>query len=165
MNLVPNRTYNFDFFYAERHVESSEIQITTNILSPGLLSLQAIGDSTITAGIPKNALVAVLDDASGLPLKHLPTSITWSLVNPQPGDSIVIGIGDTVRVVAQQAYRLIQVKAVYTANGIIENSKTATLWVLPGAAKYVSIEPLNGDTTKTTTTGAPGIQLNQPESS
>ena len=38
LGLTPGNKYNFDFFYCERNVSGSDIEITTNILSSGSLS-------------------------------------------------------------------------------------------------------------------------------
>ena len=49
LGLKDGERYEFDFFYAERHVTGSNIKITTNILTPGRLILEFLGDSALIA--------------------------------------------------------------------------------------------------------------------
>jgi fibro-slime domain-containing protein len=113
--LEKGKKYDFDFFYAERHVTGSSIWITTNIItvSPDTLEL-SVSNSTIKAGDTASIAAAVKDQFGEL-RPEWSDQVTWEIVpqTARPGDVLVGGAGPAAqnRFTATEAYRTVQIRA------------------------------------------------------
>ena len=150
LGLQVGRTYTISVFWAERHITGSNCRITTNIFMPNQLFLETIGNDTLTAGVPKQVLKALLVDENGDPLPDsVAEAVTWQIVSGQPGDSIMNPgkQGQIPTVQATMAWRSITVTAEYRNPAMpVPVRATRQIWVQPAAANHIVIEALTNDT-------------------
>lgn len=147
LGLEAGKRYSFDFFYAERHVTGSNIKITTNILTPGRLILEFLGDTALTAGTSRDVIQAVVKDEAGQPIDDFdPSKLQWSLQDPQTGDKIApSGLGNKANLYAEKAWRYVNVHATYT---LVEDGKQyelsadARVWVNPADPAAIFVEDI-----------------------
>ena len=161
--LTPGQTYDFDFFYAERHTKSSKIWITTNLISTNIcteVTIEAIPPAaTIPAGDSIMYLGTVWYDSTGADgiTHHLPDSIlsdfiTWSFVSDNPSSnpansSLSAALGSQTIFTSTEAFETFTITASYEdpiTNEI--TTATATVFITAGPPDHLVIDA-DADTT------------------
>ncbi|MBD3242117.1 MAG: fibro-slime domain-containing protein, partial [Chitinivibrionales bacterium] len=157
LNLVNGETYTLHFFYCERHVTGSHIQITTNLVAPlkiDSLRIAAVPnydqipvDSTITYTAQVWVDTTVTDPVTGISrdssyeCPECLSSVRWSLDGDPNNPPLTNDNGGMTQFVAQRAH----VTYVITASIFDPTTRTMltasdTVTVLPGPAHRVYIE-------------------------
>jgi fibro-slime domain-containing protein len=153
--MQAGQKYNFDLFYAERHVTGSDITITTNIFSgAGSIKLYGNGGPPNTSTNPPLGSLDTATAGQGFPLY---AHVFDSLGNSQPKwDSTVVwtitaqnGMGSPVLstdsgastlLIPQKAFGTITITATYKDPSGKTLSISITVWVNPGKGNHVVIE-------------------------
>lgn len=149
-----NRKDTLDFFYAERHVTGSDIQITTNIISTqpiGINLSRVPATNIINTGDSIVYAASVIDDTLGV-RKDLSRLITWSVAPLVPGSirpnftpaarMLRSTAGDSNTFYGGQAYRYYVITSVLVDPSNPSNilRKYDTVYVKPGPDYRVVIE-------------------------
>lgn len=113
LGLQEGKTYDFDFFYAERHVTQSSIRITTNLVStpPPSVFLIAAGSGRC-AGDTIDMTVTIRDENDSLRNAEYGDSVSWEIVSgSNPASTLPITSGDTVDFMPTEAYDTVRIAA------------------------------------------------------
>jgi fibro-slime domain-containing protein len=147
------KKYNFDLFYAERHVVASDILITTNLFTPpGYLQLFSKPDApgpnnpslgpkdTANAGEPFSIYAHVFDSLyNWMPSKD--ALVTWTMTDQQGNPIISSQQGPSISYTATDAFGNVNIVATFTDP---ETKKVITaslsMYIAPGAAHHIVIE-------------------------
>ncbi|MBN1759825.1 MAG: fibro-slime domain-containing protein [Chitinispirillaceae bacterium] len=140
--------YTLDFFYAERHVTGSNIQISTNIISaePSEIHLYAYPSDTVCAGEQLMAVAVVIDN-DGNPLPVMSDSTLWRIIPNGANTDAHLStnnptnplMGDTIYFNPTEAYALEGIEGrLQTSSGTIYD----TIWIYVKACNpdHVTIE-------------------------
>ncbi len=149
LSLQDDNIYTFDFFYVERHVTGSSIQITTNLVrKPPVLDLAAFPSDTICPGELTTLTASVTDSISG-DRPDLDSLTQWRVIAHNGPDSTLFSYtGATITYMPNVAYQRIVIEgSVTVGNETILD--TLTLTVLPCREYRVSIEATLVDTNDT----------------
>jgi fibro-slime domain-containing protein len=148
VNTIPGLqtggVYDLHIFYAERHSDSSHIKITTNMIQPyvNTFKLKVVGDSTLTAGVPK-IIIADATDQFENRKADWSDSVSWKISNPQAGDTILSPArnarNDSARISATMAHRWVTLHGTLTL-GNVTKTDSVRLYVNPGTASQLVIE-------------------------
>jgi fibro-slime domain-containing protein len=153
--MQSGQKYNFDLFYAERHVTGSDITITTNIFSAaGSIKLYGNGGLPNT---PTNPALGSLDTAvagQGFPLyvhvfdslgnmrSDWDSTVIWT-ITAQNGLGIPILSTDTGSshvLLPQKAFGTVTITATYKDQSGKTLTTSITVWINPGKGNHVVIE-------------------------
>lgn len=156
LNLVIGKTYNFDFFYAERHTTASTIRITTDLFKPrpaGIIvrtdtlpvnprdTTLDINDTTLIAGQCVKFKLHIIDDTLGLRPEY-DSLIQWEFLDTMGNVIHFDTVSDTNHVCVTKAYGCIKIRLTFRdpedATNIIRDS--IQLCVQQGAASHLLIE-------------------------
>ncbi len=154
--MTPGQKYNFDLFYAERHVTGSDITITTNIFTPaGAIKLYG-NDGPINT--PTNPPLGPLDtavagqgfplyvhvlDSLGNPVAKWDSTVTWTISsqNGLGNPILTTQVGGSTVLIPEKAFGLVTITATYTDPTTKQTLKTTiSVWVNPGPGTAVWIE-------------------------
>jgi fibro-slime domain-containing protein len=149
LSLQDDNIYSFDFFYVERHVTGSSIQITTNLVrKPPVLELEAFPTDTICPGELTTLTATVTDSISG-DRSDLADLTQWRVIAHNGPDSTLFSYtGATITYLATVAYQRIVIEGRITV-GSETILDTLTLTVMPCGPYKVSIEATPVDTNDT----------------
>jgi fibro-slime domain-containing protein len=143
--LVPDQSYSFDLYYAERHSEGSHIRINSNVISasPSEVRINVFPSDTIKAG-DTALIIGTVVDKNGKEMLIPSDSIRWTQVqsNIKPGDQIVIPMNDTTKFTGTVAYRRIGIIGAYRS-GTITIIDTAWIYIKPNDPSQVDIDLQN----------------------
>jgi fibro-slime domain-containing protein len=159
--MVAGGHYPLKLFSAERQSQGSHVKITTNMLVPSKMTLEAVGDSA-TAGVPTEVLRAIVFDDAGHEITVPGDNIKWNIVTPMPGDQITNpnSTGVTVTFQGTVAWRFVTLEATYTNDKGAKITTTKDVWVSPAAADHIVIEKLK--TAATDTGKVQNLNLDMP---
>jgi fibro-slime domain-containing protein len=153
--LVAGQKYNFDFFYCERHTNSADIRITTNLFTPPAfvriyrvtppnfsdLSNPLGNLDSAFSGTPLN-LVAHLFDSTGTLRPEYDSLITWTMTDSL-GTIITKLKGDSTTLVPVKAYGIVNLTATFK-NPADPNApavvKTIQVYIGPGKPNRINIQ-------------------------
>ncbi|MBN1309441.1 MAG: fibro-slime domain-containing protein [Chitinispirillaceae bacterium] len=117
-----NQEYTLHFFYAERHVTGSSIQITTNIISakPAKITLVASPDSNVCAG-DTVTLYAVVLDANGDTMTNVGDSTYWDIISTggNPDSRLSGSRGSPIYFVPTEAYAHDTIEGTLQYKGVV----------------------------------------------
>ena len=155
-NLVPGRSYKFDFFSAERHLTASTIHIETNLFTPpGLVQMYHVTPPNYSdlsnpvgnldsafSGTPFN-LAAHVFDSTGTPRPEYDSAITWTLTDDSMGTVITKNSNDTTTLLSGKAYGWVTLTATFK-NPSDPNApiytKTIHIYIGPGKPNRINIQ-------------------------
>jgi fibro-slime domain-containing protein len=141
-HLDDGKRYSLDLFYAERHSDASNIQITTNMFTPHIRDFHIEGpqNRTMVAGNIDTLIAAVYDDFGYR--EDWSDNITWKIIANGRGANLVPSgtdhdsiayLTDTV------AYNTVWIEATISV-GNEEKHDTVYVYVLPNRADHLVIE-------------------------
>jgi fibro-slime domain-containing protein len=143
--MVPDQSYSFDLYYAERHSAGSHIRINSNVISasPSEIRIKVYPSDTIKAG-DTALIIGTVVDKNGKDMPIPSDSIRWTQVqsNVKPGDQIVIPVNDTTKFTGTVAYRRIGIIGTYRS-GTITIIDTAWIYIKPNDPSQVDIDLQN----------------------
>lgn len=140
LGLQVGKSYNIDFFFAERMWPRSTIKITTNMIMPKL-RLDVSADR-IKAG-QTATVTAILTDVTGAQNELLAQYVTWEIVDDTlENDRLSTKEGRVTEFSATKAYRYRTIRATFAApDGQLDTlHATARIWVDPADPSQVVIE-------------------------
>ena len=154
LGLKIDSTYNFDFFYCERHTTASDIKVTTNIITaiPIDALLLSVGDDTIQAGATLT-IESYLKNKQNQIVKtdsSVYNLVNWQILNTtaypkMPGDTFYFPTPkvNNQKIIASgtRAYRSFQIRAFFidpTTNQLVDD--TATIYITPGPPYRITVE-------------------------
>jgi len=159
-NLEEGKKATFNFFYAERHSDDSNIKITTNIVNAVDVGMEIrVTGDTIVAGVPKPAWAVIEMETGEYRKDFAKGSFTWKATDvgpqkngtPVAGQQVTVAPGnknakpldksDSITVTATKAYTWVKILGSYydsLTNHTVKDS--IYVWVAPGPATQVSIE-------------------------
>lgn len=150
-DLIDYEKYTLDFFYVERHVHGSNIQITTNILSPIVsFDLDVYPNDTVCPYTPVTLESVVTDDVSG-ERPDLSQTTRWRVLdlNGQSEDALSDTIGSLVTFTPDVAYsRVILEGVVFDGKDTLRDTITIQVDTCEAYKIYIEANPV--DTTDTT---------------
>jgi fibro-slime domain-containing protein len=139
--LVPDQTYSFDLYYAERHSAGSHIRINSNVISasPSEVRIDVFPSDTIAAG-DTATIIGTIVDKNGKALPIQSDSIRWTQdrSNVKPGDQIVTAMNDSTEFTGTVAFRRIGIVGTYRS-GNVTIIDTAWIYIKPGDPALVDI--------------------------
>jgi fibro-slime domain-containing protein len=150
LGLELNRSYHFDFFYAERHTSLSTIQITTNLLKPKLLkeiNISVSPNDTIKVGEIATGTAQVIDEDDSLrtDYNHL---VQWQKIEnwtdpPRKNGPLTQNSGETTSFQGLVAFRTVTLVA--SVQDTVDPDKpvyydTVQVYVAPGDPHHVILE-------------------------
>ncbi|MBD3346063.1 MAG: fibro-slime domain-containing protein [Chitinivibrionales bacterium] len=150
--LQVGQEYVLDLFYAERNMGNSRIRITTNIFTPAPARLELnVDDTTMQAGdtVTIEGLVFTNQDIAVPVDSILPggtrfyDNLEWAIISTlQPGDRIIDENGQKTRFTGTQAFRSVDIEAVFTDPDDAKNvlRDTATVYIEAGPDFQVVVE-------------------------
>ncbi|HUI92684.1 MAG TPA: fibro-slime domain-containing protein [Chitinivibrionales bacterium] len=156
LNLQIGKTYNFDFFYAERHTTASTIRIQTDLFKPrpaGIIVRPdtlpvnprdtgiTVRDTTLTAGQCVKFTLHIVDDTLGLRPEY-DSLIQWEIFDSMGNKISFDTVSDTNHLCVTKAYGCIKIRLTFVdpedATNIIRDS--IQLCVQHGSASHLLIE-------------------------
>jgi fibro-slime domain-containing protein len=161
--LINGQKYDFDFFYAERHVTGSSIRITSNIISaPNRITIKVIPGTTIKVG-DTVTLIGTIFDTTGQRLELQSDSIRWTVITPATGDRITSTMNDTTKFTTTAANRTVGIIATYR-NSTTTITDTVWITVIPNVDMIINTFPNpSGVTLKRITTDSIVIENVVPD--
>jgi fibro-slime domain-containing protein len=153
--LVAGQKYNFDFFYCERHTNSADIRITTNLFTPpAFVRIYRVTPPNFSdisnplgnldsafSGTPLN-LAAHLFDSTGTLRPEYDSLITWTMTDSL-GTIITKLKGDSTTLVPVKAYGIVNLTATFK-NPADPNApavvKTIQVYIGPGKPNRINIQ-------------------------
>ncbi len=144
--LQEGETYRFDFFYCERRVKQSNIQIETNILTESVAGLQIHAPDTNLVAGNTTSMQAILTTNNGdtlEPTDEAYQEIQWELLGStkKPGDSLYATTGRTTSFYGEQAHRCADIRAIYEDPKSGESVEDiATICIVPGPPHRITAE-------------------------
>jgi fibro-slime domain-containing protein len=147
LGLVEGQRYNFDFFYCERHVTTSDILITTNLVAPVTVESLHVAAvpirPVITAGQSVQYTVTVYVDSAGVVFERPAYAdlVSWSVTGTAANPPMSQDSGGTSTFYGRRAYTDYVVTATIRDPVTGRNiTKTMTVHVDPGPADHLVIE-------------------------
>jgi fibro-slime domain-containing protein len=156
LNLIKGRTYEFDFFYAERHTTASTIRITTDLFKPrpaGIIvrtdtlpvnprdTTIDLKDTTLTAGQCVNFRLHIVDDTLGLRPEY-DSLIQWEILDTMGNVIHFDTVSKANGICVTKAYGCIKIRLTFRdpedATNVIRDS--IQLCVHQGSASHLLIE-------------------------
>ncbi len=154
-DLTVGETYVLSLFYAERHTKQSNIKITSNIIAPAPDQLNIVVEPSDTIQVGQTLTAkAVIKNEEGeeVSFNSLNGTMEWGLIDDHNDSTETFQRVDDseYRYVPQKAYTTSRIWGTYTDNSDPQNpidiTDTAVVYILPGPAAKLVIEPTHDST-------------------